>query len=148
MRDGRRPQSTVLGLALDGWRDYGNTYGRLRAMTDGSQSARTVLALNGRRDARTDGRTETPRRTVDPRTDGSRAHGARGKSGRSAAHVTTLWDIPTGIIPIGIVGIIPPGIIPIGIVGIIPPGIIPSGIVGIIPTGIIPSGIVGIYRLV
>lgn len=33
--DGRRAQSTALELALDGWRDYGNTDGRLRAMTDG-----------------------------------------------------------------------------------------------------------------
>lgn len=55
-------QSTALELALDGWRDYGNTDGRLRAMTDGApQSVRTVLALNGRRDRRTDRRTETPR---------------------------------------------------------------------------------------
>lgn len=30
-RDGRRPQSTALELALDGWRDYGNTDGRRRA---------------------------------------------------------------------------------------------------------------------
>lgn len=53
--DGRRPQSTWPVLALDGWRDYGNTDGRLRAMTDGApQSVRTVLALNGRRDRRTD----------------------------------------------------------------------------------------------
>ena len=32
-------QSTALELALDGWRDYGNTDGRLRAMTDGAPKA-------------------------------------------------------------------------------------------------------------
>lgn len=37
--DGRRPQSTAPELALDGWRDYGNTDGRLRAMTDGPPKA-------------------------------------------------------------------------------------------------------------
>lgn len=37
--DGRRAQSTALELALDGWRDYGNTDGRLRAMTYGAPKA-------------------------------------------------------------------------------------------------------------